>query len=106
MLGQLGNGHVIQFWGHLRPPERAHIKDGFPLFGFFVDGQLGVLRNGSSHYHFRPSASTRLGWRALHSVHCCLGWAAVREHRGEGEGAMVELLPPVAEVRVGLGGSV
>lgn len=106
MLGQLGNRHIIQFWGHLRPPESAHVKDGLSLFGFFVDGQLGVLGNGSSHYHFGPSASARLGWWALHSVHSCLRCAAFSEDRGEGEGAMVELLPPVAEVRVGLQGSV
>lgn len=62
VLGQLSQRHVVQFRGRLGSPESVHIKDGLPLFGFFVDGELGTLRNRSSHYDFRPRASAGLRW--------------------------------------------
>lgn len=106
MLGQLRERHIVQFWGHLRPPESVHIKYGLPLFGLFVDGQLGALNKRSSYYDFRPCASTRLCWWALHPVNSRLRRAAVRQRRGEGEGALVELMPSVAQVWMRLWGSV
>lgn len=102
MFGHLGKGHVVQFRGHLRPPESIQLKDGLPLFDSFVDGELGELRSRSSCYDFRPSASAGLGRRALRPVHCVLRGAVVRENRGEGEGVMGKLLPSVAKVRMGL----
>lgn len=60
VLGQMGQRHVVQFLRRLGPPESGHVKDGLPLFGFFVDGELGALGNRSSHYDFRPRASAGL----------------------------------------------
>lgn len=101
VFGELGNRHVIQLWLHLRSPEHVHIEDGLPLFGFFVDGQLGVLRDWSTSYYFRPCASTWLGWRVLYSFQS-LGshpwWGALSDHSGECVWSMLNVLPPVADV--------
>lgn len=69
MFGHLRKRHIVQFWGCLGPPESVHIKDGLPLFDFFVDGQLGELGNRSYSYDFRPRSATGLRWGALHLVY-------------------------------------
>lgn len=106
VLGHLRQGHVVQFGGHLGPPEGSNVEDGLPLLDLLVDGELGAVRDGRPHKHFGPGASAGLGWGALRPLWGALGRAAVRGHGGEGQGPGVEVLPPVAEVRVGLLGAV
>lgn len=105
VLGQLGKRHVVQLRGDLRSLKCIHIKDGLPLFGSFIDGELSKLRNRGSCYDFRPRSSTGLWLQALHVIDGILRWAAVWEHRVKGI-MRVELLSHIAEVRVGLWGTV
>ena len=102
--GQLGQRQEVQLGGRLGPFEGVGVKDGFPLFGLLVDGELGAFGQGGALHDFGPGATTGLLWEG----HAGLGGVegeAVRGDRAEGEGSSVVLGSPVAELLVGAGGT-
>lgn len=102
VFGHVGERHVIQFGRCLRPAEGVHLKNGLPLLDPLVDGELSKVWSWHSGDDFRPRAAAGLRRRALRPV-ChrrCRRGVQVRVTRSKGEGLMLKLLPPVADVRM------